>query len=198
MIINPYKDRDRLRTFTGTNLIKDDFELTGCCFWDPLEPGRWWLIEAFYRPEDNSRTGVRARVCDNKGFRSFVLQHDLEVLLEMYKPGQRSPWSGQTYSEPGERDFHGLQADSDDLEDLLYAQELVQRGLYAAQYGGGLPANAEIRRRVHRAHREDYEELYVLIRDDDPDTGARPDYLQRNVGGRWKLAERSRVTWASL
>lgn len=198
MIINPYKDRERLKTFVGTNLIKDDFGLTGYYFQDCLEPDRWWCIEAFYRSEEHSRTGVRAQVCDGKAFRSFVLQHDLEVLLGMYKPGQRSPWSGQTYGEPGEHDFQGLQADSDDLEDHLYGLELVLRGLYAPQYRGGLPSNAEIKRRVHLAHKEDYEELHVLVRDDDPDTGVRPDYLQRHVAGRWKLVERTAVSWKSL
>jgi hypothetical protein len=199
MIVHPYRDRSRLEVFAGTNIIREDFGLTGVHVLDPDDPSRLWRIESFYRqPEIRSLRGIRAKVMDAKGFVSFVLQADLEVLLGYGKPGQTCAWSGRSYGAPGDRDFYGVAADDDDLRDDLYDRELVLRGENRHKYGGVLPPKAEIRRRVHLGHREDVEELFVLLRDVDPDTGGAPDLQLKNVSARWARAERTPVLWKLL
>lgn len=196
MIINPYNNKEAMLPIPGTRLLQQDFGLIGTIIRDPFKRRRFWRIAALYTPvSDRALGGIRAKLVDDKEFFTFVNQMDLEVLLEVAKPGDRCRWSGKRYAAPGEPNFYGFCVDDDDLVDDLYDRELLKRG---ESIHGVLGPNHEIFRRIHLDENIDVEEYLLMLWDADPDTGLMPDIRIETVEKRWVRVERTRTPWEDL
>ncbi len=166
--------------------------LVGACIDDPKRDGRVWHIVNLYAPiERRHLGGIRAKLVDNKGFVTFCNQRDLELLLGLAKPGQLCLWMDKDYPELDSREFYGLCADEEDLQDDLFERELVLRN----EQPGVLPFGLELTRHLHLSSGLDVEELITMLWDCDPDTGWGPDIRLETVHHRWTSVERERVLW---
>lgn len=193
MIVNPFQQRELLTTYAGTRLLQMDFGLIGTVVTDPFEAYREWRVHALYAPTGaRAIDGIRVKLVDQKNFITFISQMDFEVLLGSGTPGKRCRWSGKIYSAPGDHDFYGMFVDDDDLMDDLYDRELILRG---ANITGELQMHTEILRRVHYERGVDFEELFLLLWDADPETGISPDIRFETVEKRWSRVERVRAPW---
>lgn len=196
MIVNPFQHRELLTTYAGTRLLQADFGLIGTVVADPFGVYRTWTVHALYAPTGNRAIdGIRVKLVDQKNFITFINQMDFEVLVGLGTPGKKCRWSGKTYAAPGDSDFYGMFVDDDDLVDDLYDRELLLRGQCAT---GVLPPNVEILRRVHYENKVDFEELFLLLWDADPETGISPDIRFETVERRWSRVERVRAPWDQI
>ncbi len=193
MLVNPYAEKIRVATYGGTRMIQEDLGVIGAEVWDPKEPLRKWFVQSLYAPLPGRMLGgIRAKLEDEKGFVSFLNQRDLEVSLGLARPGQWCSWAGHEYVDPEDRDWFGICADEDDLLDDLQEREFFHR---AACPGGVLYPPLEIQRRVHVDTKSDFEELYMLLWDADPDTRMGPDLRLETIESRWSRVEKVRVVW---
>lgn len=193
MIVNPYKQRELMTTFTGTRLLQEDFGVIGASMSDPAEPYRIWSVHSLYAPvTGRSVGGIRAKLLDQKGVIAFINQMDLEILLGAGTPGKYCQWAGKMYPEKTSANFYGMVTDDDDLVDDLYDRELLMRGNTAT---GMLDPSSEIIRYVHLEERLDFQEYWILMWDGDPETGISPDIRMETVEKRWVRVERTRCPW---
>jgi hypothetical protein len=180
----------------GTRLLEDPLGVAGTVVADPREYGRVWTVQWMLAPIKGRRIGgVRAKLVDAKGFVTFCNQRDLEVLLGLGKPGQYCYWLGGRYVSPEDNEWHGLCADDEDLRDDLFEHECRLREAYGKAGHPYLPHGIEVQRRVHLEPHNDFEELYTLLWDMDPDTHHYPDPTLKNVARRWARVQRDRVRW---
>lgn len=192
MLMNPHQP---IPTLPGTRILSETFGLVGVQIEDPRQDERLWTITALLAPiRRRAVGGIRAKLLDEQGFVSFINQRDLELLLNLAVPGSWCSWLGKEY--PGvncpEEGWFGICSDEVDLEDDLQERELILRH----QYGGVLPSNIELERRIHLEDGRDFEELLLLLWDKDPDTGFCPDARLETIRRRWAQVERSKVTWS--
>lgn len=173
--------------------MRNDLGVMGTKIVDPYDDERVWTVQCLYAPvSGRALGGVRAKLLDNKGFTSFCNQRDLEVLLELGTPGRYCRWAGQEYVEPGDREWYGLCADTEDLLDDLYEREMLLR---EAEGTGFLPPRSEIIRLIHAGDKNDAEELLILLWDMDPETGMCPDVRLSTIERRWTRVQREKVVW---
>jgi hypothetical protein len=175
-------------------MLSELFGLVGVSIEDPHQPDRQWTISNLFAPvSGRALGGIRAKLVDEQGFITFVNQRDLELLLDLARPGAWCEWSGSLY--PGvtcaDEGWFGFCVDDVDLADDLQERELVLR----QQYGGVLPNNIELSRLVHAEHDLDYSELLLLLWDRDFDTGYSPDPRVETINRRWVQVERTKVRW---
>ena len=194
MLINPH---GQLPILPGTHLLTESFSLVGTVFEDPKQDGRTWSIERLFAPlRGRALGGIRARVVDNKGFMSFVNQRDLELLLDLAKPGDWCHWDRSVY--PGLNDeedgWFGICCDEYDRRDQLQEYELFLRSYYSDQYTQ-LPAGFEYTRRIHKDYGKTVEELLLFLWDLDPSTGLGPDGRLETIERRWSSVEERSVIW---
>lgn len=207
MLVHPYneRDKDRLETFVGTRLLKDDLGLVGVVVRDPDDAERTWRIQSVYAPiPRRGLGGVRTKLVDQYDFVTFCNQRDLEVLLELGTPGRHCPWMGGEYVEQGDRDWYGFCVDEEDLLDDLYDRETLLRQTSLLPM---LPRGSCIKRRVYyggerrRSTRKDaanYEEEWDLLWDMDPETGACPDTRLETLHRRWSRTTKDKVQWTEV
>lgn len=122
--------------------------------------GRQWEVLGFYAPTGRALGGVRAWLVDNFGITSFCNQRDLEVLMEIYHPGQWCEWLGAYYVAPDDMKWVGVTADPEDLKDDLLRLEWELR---ATNPTGDLPDGIEIVRHIHIDERDYEERLQFLL-----------------------------------
>lgn len=183
----------RPTTVPGTRLLEAHHGVVGARIVDPDNHTRVWEVQGLYLPIDGRALGgVRAKLFDQKGFVTFCNQRDLEVLLGIGRVGEPVDWLDNEYVDPSDPEWFGLCCDDDDLMDDLYDRELFVRQQVPA---GLLVPHLEMERRVHLGHNHDCEELYLVVQDVDPETGAFPDTRFETVERRWMRAERRRVRW---
>ena len=196
MIINPYRDRQAITPISGTRKLQTDFGLIGTTLRDPFNPKRRWTISSLYSPvSERASGGIRAKLVDDKDFFTFVNQMDLEVLLQVARPGEVCKWAGKKYSTPGDSSFFGFCVDDDDLLDDLYDRELMLRAMSET---GILGSNCEVIRRIHLEEKIDVEEYQILMWDGDPESGMFPDPRLETIEKRWVRVERTRAPWEDL
>lgn len=196
MIINPYRDRTAIAPIAGTRKLSQDFGLIGTIIRDPYNSRRLWTIDGLYAPvTDRALGGIRAKLTDEKDFFTFINQQDLEVLLQVARPGETCKWSGKKYSGPGDYNFYGFCVDDDDLVDDLYDRELMLRGMSPT---GILNNNCEIFRRIHLEDKIDVQEYQILLWDADMNTGMFPDPRMETVENRWTRVERIKTPWEDV
>lgn len=196
MIINPYRDRSTLKAIAGTRKLDQDFGLIGTIIRDPFNSKRRWTVEALYTPvTDRALGGIRAKLVDDKEFFTFVNQMDLEVLLQVARPGEMCKWSGKKYAAPGDHNFFGFCVDDDDLVDDLYDRELMLRAMSPT---GILGNNCEVFRRIHLEEKIDVEEFQILLWDMDTETGIFPDPRIETIEKRWARVQRLRTPWEDV
>ena len=194
MIVNPYAHKGTLVPYNGTRILQQDFGLLGTTLSHPFEPKRVWSIQALYAPiPERTLGGFRTKLVDEKGFVTFINQMDLEVLLGVASPDTRCRWSGRIYPDPEDHDFFGLCVDDDDLIDDLFDRELLLRGELPP--GSALLSGLELTRRVHVEEKIDVEELWVMLCDQDEETGIYPDTRMETLEQRWTRIERVRLPW---
>lgn len=196
MLLNP---NGALPILPSTHILTEDFGLAGTQFEDPVDTGRIWTIHRLFAPLSSRMLGgIRAKVVDNKGFISFVNQRDLELLLELAKPGAWCPWLGASYPYINDTDdgWIGLCCDSVDLLDELHEHELILRQQYLEHYQCGyVPSGVEYTRKVHKEDKVDYEELLTFLWDKDPETQYGPDGRFETLERRWCSVEHRKVIW---
>jgi hypothetical protein len=189
VLVNPYAQP--LPLHGGSRMLQLTLGVVGFRLADPAAPNRLWTVQALYAPIPGRRLGgLRAKLTDQSGFVTFCNQRDFEVLLGVAEPGSWCPWAEQNYVEPGDQEWYGLCADSDDLVDDLYERELAMR---IPEQNWMLPPAAEIVRLVHTDAGCDFQDLLILVRDYDPDTGYGPDVRIETIEGRWSRSERVRA-----
>lgn len=192
LLINPYKTQ--VQTIPGTRILSNGLGVVGFQYRDPITPNRTWVVQQLLAPiKGRHLGGIRAKLCDEKSFVTFVNQRDLEVIVGIAKPGDYCYWMEEYYPGVGDDDWYGLCLDDEDLLDDLHERELRLR----EQYPGILPSFIEIYRRIH-SDGADAEELFTLIADADIETGYGPDYRLETVSNRWSRIERTSVKWAYL
>lgn len=168
--------------------------VVGFQYRDPTTPNRNWVVQHLLAPIKGRRLGgIRAKMCDEKGFVTFCNQRDLEVIIGLAKPGDYCLWMEEHYPGVSDPEWYGLCLDDEDLLDDLHERELRIR----QQHPGVLPNYMEIYRRIH-SDGADAEELFTLIGDCDFTTGYGPDYRLDTVSNRWTRVERASVRWAYL
>lgn len=179
--------------FQGTRLLQDTFGVMNIQVRDPKESGRLWEVQSIYAPiPGRALGGVRAKLVDTKGFITFCNQRDLEVLVGLGAPGRWCRWLGGDYVHPDDREWCGLCADEEDLLDDLQERELMLR---SQVQGGVLTTPLEFTRRVHLEPKNDFEELFILLGDFDPDTGMYPDPRLETIERRWVRSHREKLRW---
>lgn len=196
MLLNPYKVE--LNTIPGSRMLVETMGLLGTGFEDSRHRERYWTIVNLFAPLKNRHLGgIRAKLQDQKGFVTFCNQRDLELLLGVAKPGNLCPWTSREYPEMDSREFFGMCADEEDLQDDLYEREMYLRGLMAAspEYPSVIPYGYELQRRVHLGRSSDVEELYMMLYDCVPETGYGPDARFETLSQRWSRVERSELRW---
>jgi len=196
MLVNPYRELDKLKTFEFTRIMQQDFGLPGVVLRDLYEPRRQWTITRVLAPLPNRFVGgIRVKLIDNKQFVTFCNQRDLEVLLGIGVPGKKCLWGVGEYVEPGDREWHGLTADFDDLLDDLQDREMELR----EQFPQGIPRDLQIERRIHLDDpRTDVVQLDQFLWDMDPTTGEGPDGRIQTIAKRWSRLQREPVSWEYL
>lgn len=196
MLINPYKQT--LEVIPGSRMLVEGLGLIGANFPDEKYEGRVWTVTNLFAPlKGRALGGIRAKLQDQKGFVTFCNQRDLELLLGLAKPGNFCPWTEKEYPEMDSREFYGMCADPEDLEDDLFERELQLRSLMAAspEYPDIIPWGYEFVRRVHLNRGTDVEELDMMLYDCDPETGLGPDRRFSTLTSRWTRAERNKIRW---
>jgi hypothetical protein len=188
--------RGLLPVHPGSRILTTDLGLCGVQFEDPVQFNRVWTVHQVLGPiEYRKLGGIRVRVIDEEGFVSFVNQQDLELLLELARPGDWCAWQDKEY--PGlncpEEGWFGVCCDIEDLKDDLFIREIFLR-----QEQPILPSSTEIKRRIHFDKDNEAEELLALLWDKDPETGLTPDTRMETLGRRWIKIERERVSWQRL
>ena len=178
-------------------MLTEALGLVGVRFEDTRQSGRYWTIVGLFAPlPGRALGGIRAKVQDDQGFISFVNQRDLELILNLARPGQWCDWMESPY--PGINDdvdgWYGICCDEQDLLDDLHEREMLIR----AQNNGWVPLNYQLTRRIHLESRADAEEILLLVRDMDPDTGYAPDPRLETILGRWVRVERTRCRWTTM
>jgi hypothetical protein len=179
-------------------MLIESLGLIGAVIEDNRRRDRWWKITNLFAPIKNRHLGgIRAKLEDQKGFITFCNQRDLELLLHLAEPGDFCPWTDDEYPELESRDFYGLCADPEDLEDDLFDRELQLRALMASssEYPDVIPYGYQFTRRVHISRGVDAEEVDMMLFDCDPDTGLGPDPRFETLMRRWTKVERSTITW---
>lgn len=189
-MVNPYANK--LPTLPGSRVLLEPLGLIGVTLRDLKKPERLWAVTNVYAPiPGRALGGIRVKLQDARGFVSFCNQRDLELLLELGKPGDFCPWTGEEYPELSDRSFYGFCADDEDLEDDLFDREMELR----AHAPGVLPYGLEITRRIHLSSGRDCEELYMMMYDCDPETGYGPDARFETLEHRWTRVERTSLRW---
>lgn len=193
MIVNPYRELEKLKTFEFTRILQQDFGLTGVVLQDLYDPARQWTITRVLAPILGRFVGgVRVKLVDNKQFITYCNQRDLEVLLGIGVPGKKCLWGVGEYVEPGDREWHGLTTDFEDLLDDLQDRELELR----EQCPGGIPPGLQIERRIHLDDpTTDVIQLDQFLWDMDPETGISPDGRIQTIAKRWSRVQRDPVGW---
>ena len=161
MLINPlsFEGKRKLQPAAGSRRLEDSFGLRGAAIYDPFTPKRVWQVDGVYAPVTGRIIGgLRVKLVDCKGFRTFCNQRDLEVLLGIAEPGSCCVWLDQDYAAPGDRSWVGLCVDEEDLADDLLDVEAEAR----ASYGPVLPPGLGFSRRVHDGPGNDFEEELEL------------------------------------
>ena len=180
----------------GTHILSETFGLVGVTIEDPKHRDRVWTVSNLFGPSGRALGGIRAKLVDSKGFVSFVNQRDLELLLDLARPGQWCLWLEKPY--PGINDhqdgWYGICCDESDLVEDLHERELHLRH----HFGGVIPNMVELTRRIHYDEGNDQEELLAFLWDKDPDTNLGPDGRLETVQRRWASVERRRMQWKAL
>ena len=196
MLLNP---NGVLPVLPSTHILTEDFGLAGTQFEDPIETNRIWTIYRLFSPlKGRALGGIRAKVVDNKGFISFVNQRDLELLLDIAKPGAWCAWLGAPYPYVNDQEdgWCGLCCDEEDLRDELHEYELMLRQQYNEHYQVQcIPSGVEYTRRIHAEESRDYEELLTFLWDKDPETNYGPDGRLETLQRRWCSVEHRKVVW---
>ncbi len=193
MLLNPF--RQILHAIPGTRILQEGFGLLGAEVQDPVNKRRRWTITAVLAPiPGRAIGGVRARLEDQKGFVTFCNQRDLELLLGLADPEEKCHWLGSDYPEINSRDFYGLCADEEDLQDDMFDRELTLR----ASHPGVLPFGLEITRLVHVSPKLDVEEQNMMLYDCDQVSGLGPDPRFETMSSRWTRVGREAVLWTSI
>ena len=191
MIVNAYTTR--LPVIPGSRILETTLGLIGVQIPDSVHPQRVWRIHGLYAPlPGRALGGVRAKLVDNRSFTTFCNQRDLEVLLNLARPGQYCGWGECEYVAPDDNEWFGLCADDDDLLDDLFERELLLR---SEMPDGILRPEFNIERRVHLSKNQDVNDVFVLLQDMDPETGTFPDPRFETLERRWVRAERTRTRW---
>ena len=117
MLINPCTP---LPVMPGTRILAEPLGLVGVPVEDPRQHGRTWTITNLFAPiHGRALGGIRAKLLDYKGFISFINQRDLELLLDVARPGEWCPWLNTEY--PGvnssEEGWFGICCDVEDMLD---------------------------------------------------------------------------------
>jgi hypothetical protein len=194
MLLNPMQS---LPTLPGSRMLVDGFGLVGVLIEDPHQPGRTWTLCNLFAPiHGRVLGGIRAKLMDQKGFISFINQRDLELLLDIAKPGDWCHYMNGTYPYINDEDsgWFGICCDSEDLLDDLYERELLLR----QEYGGYLPEHLQLTRRIHHDDDREEEELLLLLWDKDPETNYSPDPRLETLMRRWTTIERTRLQWSRV
>lgn len=90
--------------------------------------GRTWTIIGMYLPANGTPwPGIRVLLQDAKGFKTFLLQDEAELLLECAKPGSFCAWSGRNYHSVGSNLWRGPFVDTEGMADLVYDAEVLSR-----------------------------------------------------------------------
>jgi hypothetical protein len=196
MIVNPFMEPLRMVPVPGTRILQETFDILNVQVRDPKDSGRLWEVHELYAPiPGRALGGIRAKLVDEKGFITFCNQRDLEVLVGLGVPGKWCRWMNEDYLHPDDREWFGLCADEEDLLDDLQAREMALR---RQVHGGVLTPPAEFTRRVHLEPKNDFEELFILLGDYDPETGMYPDPRLETIERRWVRSQRERVRWDRL
>jgi hypothetical protein len=194
VLLNPQQS---LPVLPGSRMLSDCLGLVGVLIEDPCQPGRRWTICNLFAPiKGRFLGGVRAKLQDEKGFISFINQRDLELLLDIAKPGDWCPYldTKYPYINDEEDGWFGICCDAEDLVDDLYERELLLR----QQYGGIIPSHVEVSRRVHHDDNKEEEELLLFLWDKDPETNYSPDPRLDTLMRRWTTVERTRIKWSRV
>ena len=171
-------------------MLQETLGLIGTRVPDPFNILRTWQIQCLYAPvRGRALGGLRAKLIDNLGFATFCNQRDLEVLLNITKPGEWCFWLGEDYVGIRDQGWVGFGVDADDLMDDLYDRELSIRAQHPPRTI--LPEGTQIRRLIHDGPPIDYEELVNLMWDMDPQTGYGPDERFETLEERWRSVERT-------
>lgn len=206
MLLNPFTTPTAQFRVEYTRMLGEGFPpnaYLGSVVQDPREPGRDWTLFCFYEPvKSRALGGVRARLFDQKGFITFSNQRDLELMLQLAKPGDWCAWAGRAYPSFRSDDFYGLTMDDDDVQDDLHYQEMMLRQEYFNHgYIMNMCSNTiSTTRRLHFDKNRDVEQVdvYLPTNDYDPITGVVPDFDVRNIKQRWRRVERSELLWQRL
>ena len=187
----------------GSRIVEGPAEylvFVGRNFEDPKDVGRVWTVQHMYAPIPGTRLSgtpcvyLRARVLDQYGFSSFINERDLELLLEVAKPGAYCPMTGGAY--PGIRDeqdgWHGFNMGLEEIEDDLQFLEMT---VVRPQNSGLVPYGAELIQRIHREEDIDIEKRWSAGCDWDPYTRQGPDGRIETIGYRWQHIESTRWNW---
>ena len=188
MIVNPVRQPELLRTYSGSRMLRHEFNLVGTSIQDPLQPERIWTIQNLFRPLPRYLGGIRARCTDQKDFVTFIDQLSLELLLGHARPGEDCIWADCTYPEPGGFNYYGFCCDSEDLKDDMHARELL---LLAERR---LIPGIELYRRAHIDVNNDVIDEFLL----ESDAGSPPNPQLVNVNCRWLRGEREKVIWSHI
>lgn len=181
-LVNIYREAP-LETVGPSRLLEETLDVVGLTRPDPLAPQRRWTVQGVYAPiPGRALGGLRFKLCDQKGFISFLNQRDFEVLYGVAKPGDYCVWTNTEYPAPGDRQWVGLCVDYEDLRDDLYEREAELRGSLPA--GAILPYGLELERLIHDGPGNDYVETLCVSYDYDAD-GYGPDTSFDRVQHRW-------------
>lgn len=194
MLLNPMQS---LPTLPGSRMLTNCLGLVGALIEDPLQPDRVWTLCNLFTPiQGRALGGIRAKLIDQKEFISFINQRDLELLLDIAKPGDWCHYTGGTYPfiNDEESGWFGICCDSEDLLDDLHERELLLR----QEYGVPLPAHLQLTRRIHHDDDREEEELLLLLWDKDPETNYSPDARLETLMRRWSTIERTRLRWSRV
>lgn len=190
MLINPYQVN--VATVPGTRMLQESFGLTGFEIEDPATHNRTWTIHNLYAPiTGRTLGGIRAKLVDAKGFVTFCNQRDLEILLEIAKPGQWCTWANSEYPGLNDIGWYGLCMDTEDLFDDLYERELML--LAQHQHEQLNPSTIEITRRIHTDKKSDWEDLWIL----NSGMGI-PCNGRESLRNRWIRVSKDHVDWKTL
>lgn len=187
MIVNPFTERDRLSTFKGTRILRNDFNLLDHTIEDARRPTREWTIVGVYAPLTcRAVEGIRVKVVDQSGVITFIEQMDLEVLLGLARSGAMCVWSGKRYAGPGDSSFVGLVCDEDDqLDDLMDTENVIRRSVAI------IPNRTTIHRKLQLEFGHEVEETWMMMGDSDVESGMSPDLRMETIERRWKRISRT-------
>lgn len=194
MLLNPLRDKPAV--IPGTRVLESTLGIISGRLVDPHDHQRIWEVNSIFSPiPGRALGGVRIKLVDQKEFVTFCNQRDFEVLLGMGVPGKLCPWLDAPYVHWDDPEWYGFCCDDEDLLDDLYEREMGLRGYMP---DGILIPGYDIARYVHLDRNRDVSDLFILVGDSDPLTGAFPDTRFPTVGRRWARAERISVQWEKI